>query len=42
MIFNTLKDDFQDRESRSDYIVIKVIVPRETLEKAIQDAIQAS
>ena len=42
MIFNTLKDDFQHKESRNDYVVIKVIVPREALEKAIQDAIQAS
>ena len=42
MIFNTLEDDFQHKAPKSDYVEIKVIVPKDALEKAIQDALQTS
>ena len=42
MIFSTLEDDFQHKASKSDYVEIKVIVPRNALEKAIRDVLQTS
>jgi hypothetical protein len=42
MIFQTLSDALQDKESTRDYIEIMVKVPRNVLEKAIQDALEKS
>ena len=39
MIFQTLNKDFQYREPKKDYIEIKIRIPRDILEKAIQDAL---
>jgi hypothetical protein len=38
MIFNTLSEDFRYRNPKKDYIEIKIKIPRDILEKAIQDA----
>ena len=38
MIFNTLSEDFRYRNPKKDYIEIKIRIPRDILEKAIQDA----
>ena len=38
MIFQTLNEDFQYRKPKKDYIEIKIKIPRDILEKAIQDA----
>ena len=40
MIFQTLSDDFQNKNSKNDYIEIKVRVPKKILERAIQDAVK--
>ena len=39
MIFQTLSDDFKNKESKNDYIEIKVKVPKNVLEEAIQDVL---
>ena len=39
MIFNTLSKDFRYRNPKKDYIEIKIRIPRDILEKAIQDAL---
>ena len=38
MIFQTLSEDFRYRNPKKDYIEIKIKIPRDILEKAIQDA----
>ena len=42
MIFRTIREDYDYRESRSDYIEIRIRVRRDGLEKAIQDLLSRS
>jgi len=42
MIFQTLSEDFYYKKSKNDYIEIKVMIPRDFLEKAIQDTLYVS
>ena len=41
MIFQTLSEDFQYRKPKKDYIEINIRIPRDVLEKAIQDALSS-